>query len=229
MDMNFAPDTNRLVVRFEIECLERHLTTYLGHELDDPIVFKVPFSLGSPGGRTWQSLTSNLAQTIDQDVNILQSPLVATHYEQLLTSVLLHSQFHNYWEELHETASPAAPYYVKRAVCFMREHADEAITMNTLVELSGVSARSLYAGFQQFEGTTPMAYLKNERLCGARDNLLTADPAQTTVTEIATKWHFYHLGRFAGDYRKAFGESPSATLKRNIGKIYASSRRSNHR
>ncbi|MCZ6511927.1 MAG: helix-turn-helix domain-containing protein, partial [Alphaproteobacteria bacterium] len=64
-----------------------------------------------------------------------------------------------------------------------------------------------------------MAYLKSERLCRARAELLAADPAQVTVTEIATKWYFFHLGRFSGCYRKAFGEPPSVTLKRNTGKL----------
>jgi hypothetical protein len=30
-------------------------------------------------------------------------------------------------------------------------------------------------------------------------DLLAADPAQVTVTEIATKWNFFHLSRFSGD------------------------------
>ncbi len=113
----------------------------------------------------------------------------------------------------------AAPYYVKRALSFMREHADQTITMETLVEQSGVSARTLYAGFQRFHGATPMAFLKTERLQRARADLLAADPAQVSVTEIATKWNLFHLSKFASDYRKAFGEPPSATLKRNTGKI----------
>lgn len=218
MHMDFAPDTNRLVVRFEQDRLERHLASYLGHEIDERIEFKVPFPLDSRVAQAFQSLTFDLAQKIDQDFTILQSPLVSIHYEQLLMSILLQSQYHNYWDELQGAVSPATPYYVKHALAYMHKHADQQITMETLVEQSGVSARSLYAGFQRFHGTTPMAYLKDERLRRAHADLSAADPAQVTVTEIATKWSFFHLGRFSGDYRKAFGEPPSATLKRNSGK-----------
>jgi AraC-like DNA-binding protein len=44
--------------------------------------------------------------------------------------------------------------------------------------------------------------------------LLAADGRTTTVSEIALKWGFYHMGRFAIRYKALFGESPSQTLVR---------------
>jgi AraC-like DNA-binding protein len=32
------------------------------------------------------------------------------------------------------------------------------------------------------------------------------------VSEIALRWGFGHFGRFAAEYRRRFGESPSQTL-----------------
>ena len=56
-----------------------------------------------------------------------------------------------------------------------------------------------------------MAYLKRLRLEEVR-RLLLARRDGTSVSRIALDWGFEHLGRFASDYRQAFGETPSQTL-----------------
>ncbi|MCK5375915.1 MAG: helix-turn-helix domain-containing protein, partial [Acidobacteria bacterium] len=33
------------------------------------------------------------------------------------------------------------------------------------------------------------------------------------VTDVANNWGFWHMGQFAADYRKMFGELPSQTLQ----------------
>ena len=77
----------------------------------------------------------------------------------------------------------------------------------------GVSLRSLQAGFRRWRETTPSAYLRQVRLQLIRDDLLHSGE-DANVTSVATQHGFAHLGRFSAQYRAAFGEGPSVTLRR---------------
>ena len=88
------------------------------------------------------------------------------------------------------------------------------MTVGDIAAAAGVSDRTLQAAFQAELEITPMAYLRGRRLDRARAEL--ADAAmqdRTSVTEVADRWGFGHLGRFAAEYKARFGESPSQTLR----------------
>ncbi|MEV6492897.1 helix-turn-helix domain-containing protein, partial [Actinoplanes sp. NPDC051633] len=72
------------------------------------------------------------------------------------------------------------------------------------------------AGFRRHLGDTPMAYLQQVRLQRAHDDLVAADPNTDTVSAIAHRWGFAHLGRFALSYRARYQETPSQTLRKTM-------------
>lgn len=82
-----------------------------------------------------------------------------------------------------------------------------------LAQQLGVSVRTLEYCFAEAIGLTPSVYIRNIRLNRARRDLRATTPGDHTVAEIAMKWGFWHLGRFATFYRQLFGESPSQTLR----------------
>jgi AraC-like DNA-binding protein len=60
----------------------------------------------------------------------------------------------------------------------------------------------------------PKRYLLLRRMHLARQALRAGGHSAATVTETAMRYGFWHLGRFAGEYRALFGEMPSASLHR---------------
>jgi AraC family ethanolamine operon transcriptional activator len=103
---------------------------------------------------------------------------------------------------------------VSRAVAFIEENPEEPITLRDLCSVTGASERTLRYGFLERYGVSPKAYLLGFRLNGVRRDLRRADPASVKVIDIANNWGFWHMGKFAADYRKLFGELPSQTMNR---------------
>ncbi|MBN9672988.1 AraC family transcriptional regulator [Roseibium aggregatum] len=76
-----------------------------------------------------------------------------------------------------------------------------------------VSERTLERAVRARFDCTVQALLRRFRLHEARRHLLAIDRQRGSVTEIAFNLGFFDPGRFAGEYRRTFGELPSQTLK----------------
>src|SRR5262249_8640636 len=81
--------------------------------------------------------------------------------------------------------------------------------VSELAEQAGVSERTLRDHFQRFVGVSQNSYGLRLRLNAVRRELQRRNPGP--ITDIATRYGFSHFGRFAAQYRRLFGESPSAT------------------
>ena len=55
--------------------------------------------------------------------------------------------------------------------------------------------------------------MKARRLAAVQSELIKQGSA-ATIHEVANQWGFRHMGSFAADYKKQFGELPSETLGR---------------
>jgi AraC-like DNA-binding protein len=78
----------------------------------------------------------------------------------------------------------------------------------------GVSERTLMRCCNDQLGLGPIRFLWLRRMGMVRAALARADAMLSSVTEIATAHGFWELGRFAVNYRRIYGESPSQTLAR---------------
>ena len=96
---------------------------------------------------------------------------------------------------------------------------DRQPSVSALCAAIGVPERTLQACCVEFLGMSPSRYLRLRRFNMVRAALRRADPATATVAEIAQRYVFMDLGRFASDYREIFGEMPSATLRHTAIKL----------
>lgn len=103
---------------------------------------------------------------------------------------------------------------VRAAVDFIHSHAAEPLTVQEIGRSCGLSTRATQESFQRVLGTTPMSYLHHIRLERVRGELLRADPQSTSVSIVARRWGFAHLGRFSAAYAQHFGEYPRESLRR---------------
>jgi AraC-like DNA-binding protein len=103
---------------------------------------------------------------------------------------------------------------VDRVVEHVRSSQAPTSELAQLCRIAKVSERTLQYAFRERYGIPPNVFVKKWNLNSARRLLLQADPAETTVSDIASILGFLHQGQFAADYRTLFAELPSHTLAR---------------
>jgi AraC-like DNA-binding protein len=96
----------------------------------------------------------------------------------------------------------------------LEARANLPLAMPAISQMIGISSRTLRLVCQEQFGISPGQYVMMRRMRAARRALQLADPDVARVTDIATEYGFWELGRFAVQYRHIFGEAPSMTLKR---------------
>jgi transcriptional regulator GlxA family with amidase domain len=104
---------------------------------------------------------------------------------------------------LHE----AAAAHVRIVQEYIDAHLNEPLTAGQLAALVGTSVRGLQLQFHRLVGCSPIAFVRRRRLEAVRRDPLQGPPGDT-VSQIAFRWGLCHLGRFAGDYLRLFGEHP---------------------
>ncbi|BCS30981.1 hypothetical protein TBR22_A01820 [Luteitalea sp. TBR-22] len=102
---------------------------------------------------------------------------------------------------------------VRQAATFVEANAEQPMSVDDIASACGLHVRTLYRNFNSEFRLSPKRYLRRCRLDRIRADLLVARPG-LTVTTVAIRHGVTHLGRFAREYAAAFGEPPSATLRR---------------
>lgn len=212
--MHWSAECAALMVRIERVALENELSSMLGGIPARRLCFDLEIARGDRDTRF-----RSIVQLLVSDLEAARKPATRSTAlcGSLLLANLLEHQPNNFAERLGARQGGAVPRQVRAVEDFVEANAERDLSIDDLVSVSGVSSRALFEAFRKFRGISPVAYVRLVRMNKAREDLRRAGES-TTVTEVALRWGFSQLGRFAVQYRKTFGELPSETL-RNGGRL----------
>jgi AraC-like DNA-binding protein len=213
--LELGDDTPQLMVRVERAALERQLSRMLGRSVDHPVIFEPLLDLTADEAVRWHGAIQLLSSEVMTSGSLIQKGVGGGPVEELIVSSLLLIQPSNVREDLVRASQRRGRRSVRLSIDYIERHLAQPICLDDIARNTHMSPRSIQQGFRDDLATTPMAYVRSRRLERVRAELSDALPSDgITVTDIAQRWGFSHLGNFAVTYRKQFGESPSQTLRK---------------
>ena len=168
--------------------------------------------LSTGTGRTLQQLASTIVSGMHAQV-LSRSPNAMALLTEAALQLVFENVPHRLINQLDRRPPDVTPKHVRQAMDYMRANLHLPLTMIDIAGATGVSSRTLQLGFRRFRDTTPAAYLRQIRLDAVHAELSNPEN-RLPVTEVALKWGFAHMGRFAALYRATFGDYPSETARR---------------
>jgi AraC-like DNA-binding protein len=213
VDLNWSSDCHEICLKVSEAQMRAQLESMLGRPVHQRITFARKMNLNTRASYDWFGLVRVLAREAGRTDGVLTHRLAVESLQCQLLQGLLLIQPHNYTEALTAGDLAAGAAVVNRAIDLIRAYPESGWDSAGLARATGVGARALQKAFQRSGHPPPMAYLRRLRLERVHVDLMTSEPGRTTVTAVAGRWGFVHLGRFAEHYRQQFGQSPSETLR----------------
>ena len=201
-----------LMLNLDEQALARFASAW--HGVDDARLRFPGVAPVAPGQGSWSSTVAAVREILEAPELLTNDLLRTAAVDMLFAAALTTFQVEVGGRPVGSGTDGALPRAVRRALAYIEDNAEQAVTVEDIAAASRLSVRGLQAAFRRHLDTTPVRALRAVRLSAAHDDLLAADPTATGVSEIALARGFRHLGRFAAEYRRQYGESPSATLQR---------------
>ncbi len=100
---------------------------------------------------------------------------------------------------------------LRRVITYINDNLHQPPPINTLCQACAIGRKTLERDFRSHLGVSPRQYINQLRLSAVRKELLQRAP-DASIQATASQWGFTHMGKFAADYKIAFGELPSASI-----------------
>ncbi|MDH2383231.1 helix-turn-helix domain-containing protein [Bradyrhizobium sp. CER78] len=199
---------DQVVLRLNRRRVETICAAMIGAAKPQSVDFQLPVT-GMPA--FWLYLLE-AAASLSIAGSALDRARLSVQLEELIIQSLLLSLPNNFTNSILAASRHASTAQVRRAIEYMRDHIEEPIRLTDVARHAGLSLRSLQLAFQREFGTSPGRWLRTERLDRVHAILSSAAPGSVSVTDVALRWGFLHLGEFAAHYKTRYGRRPSDVL-----------------
>lgn len=210
-----SADCGQLVVGLDSNLLQAHTRSLLHPRPTTPLRFEIPMDVSAGSTRDWYEMLISLVQLADNQIRLLDHPLVVADLERALMTGLVVAQPNTYTQLFDDRGSSEKHGSIETAILLINTDPGRNHTVASLARAAGVSVRTLEKQFQRRLGVPPYRYLRHVRLERTREELTATTDREISVSEVAARWGFNHFGRFAQDYYILYHEKPSETLRRS--------------
>ncbi len=210
--VRWSPSAVQYAVKFPRQPLENQLAKHIRRDVDKPIRFDLGFDLTTAAGGSLLAAVTFLREQLARPGGLAAMPLAREQLESYVLSALLMAVPNDYSDVLAAPSQPARKANIQRVVDLIEADPARDLSVPELAAIAGVSARALQAGFREVVGTSPTQYVRSVRLERVHHDLV-SEAGRHTVSDVAMRWGFFHMSRFATQYRARFGVTPSQTVK----------------
>lgn len=206
IDLEYSEDCEKLIIKIPEQVLNNAWEMSHGRFPENGVRFT-----RSPVDLRFCSALVNIIEAVLSECHDAEEgdiSLICAPYREIILKKLL-KVFPSNWSD-KENGTACTPS-LSIILHYIEQNVHRCIDIEELSTVSNMSVRSIYTAFSNAFATTPKCYIKQLKLQRLREDLL--QRKSRSITEIALDYGFGHLGRFSSDYRKAFGELPSETMK----------------
>lgn len=209
------PERGALIGALDVSVAGQHFSEISGRLLQQEIRLdsERPLQLALPElfANTWIESCKVIDQAAGNGQPGFEEALLGTLFATLLLGLGPHLDC---FEQQPATMS-VRPAYLDAALDFIKENHSRISSIGYVAAAVGISPRQLQTVFMQHVGVSPVQHLREVRLLAARELLGAGNAAgRPSVSSVAARVGFEHLGRFSAYYTQRFGEPPSRTLAR---------------
>jgi AraC-like DNA-binding protein len=214
--MRWGVKTPTLILYVSKDRLQEVASQIYGHDNADQLQLALHMEMATPEGAAF------LRALVDWH-DVMEKSQPNSEYVRKLSSELLLARMLDAVENSANnslgasngaTSSIRTDGLATRFAAAIEDGVEYGVGVLEIADQLGVPVRTLQDHVRSAYGSTPSALLHEARLQQAQRLLLTGTAETDTVTAIAQQCGFGHLGRFSGEYRARFGETPAQTLRR---------------